>query len=89
MNGQILDEAVDKYEMIFEGNKEKRTLTVCAEDLIENADGQLDCPLEYVLRRNQLSISDLNALSPERAIFVHKKGDKSTVLNEIVLNVNF
>ncbi|MBM6613321.1 hypothetical protein JTF06_00270 [Desemzia sp. RIT804] len=89
MSEQVLDEAVDKYEMIFEGSNEKRTLTVCPEDLIENADGQLDCPLDYVLRRNQLAISDLNAFSPERAIFVHKKGETSTILNEIVLNVNF
>lgn len=86
---QLMDKAVEKYEMIFEGSKEKRILTVCSEDLIENADGQLDCPLEYVLRRNQLSINDLNALAPIRAIFVHKKGDQSTILNEIALNVNF
>lgn len=84
-----MDKAIEKYEMVFEGSKENRTLKVCPEDLIENADGQLDCPLEYVLRRNQLSMNDLNALEPIRAIFVHKKGDQSTILNEIALNVNF
>lgn len=89
MNKQLLNGTEDKYEMIFEGNEVKRILTVCQEDLIENADGQLDCPLEYVLRRNQLSMNDLNALSPERAIFVHQKGEKRTILNEISLNINF
>ena len=89
MSNQLMDKTAEKYEMIFEGIEDKWILTVCPEDLIENADGELDCPLEYVLRRNQLSMNDLNALAPIRAIFVQKKGDQSTILNEIALNVNF
>lgn len=89
MGEQVANPTVEKYEMVFESKTGKRILNVYPEDLIENADGQLDCPIEYVLRRNQLSFADLNKLSPKRAIFIHKKGEETTVLQEIALNVNF
>lgn len=89
MSSQLMNKTAEKYEMIFEGIEDKWILKVSPEDLIENADGELDCPLEYVLRRNDYSLKDLNELSPIRAIFVQKKNGNSIVLNEISLNVNF
>lgn len=89
MSEKLTSPTAEKYEMVFENDLEKRILAVYPEDLIENADGQLDCPIEYVLRRNQLSLTDLNELSPNRAIFIRRNGEESTIIREIALNVNF
>lgn len=86
---QLANSAAEKYEMVFESKLGETRLIVSPEDLIENADGQLDCPIEYILRRNQLSFTDLNELSPKRALFIRKNGEKTTILQEIALNVNF
>lgn len=86
---QLANSTAEKYEMVLESKLGKKILTVCPEDLIENADGQLDCPIEYILRRNQLSFTDLNELSPKRALFIRKNGEESIILQEITLNINF
>lgn len=89
MCDELTSSTAEKYEMVLESDLEKLTLAVCPEDLIENADGQLDCPIEYVLRRNHLSMTDLNDLSPNRAIFIRHNGEESTIMHEIALDVNF
>ena len=76
------------YAYILEGKNVCNTLPVDEEDLIENADGILDCPIDGVLRKHKLSLSDLNTMKTTKLLFVKVEDKKTIVLNTICLNVN-
>ena len=76
------------YAYILEGKNVCNTLPVDEEDLIENADGILDCPLDGVLRKHKLSLSDLNTMKMTKLLFVKVEDKRTIVLNTICLNVN-
>lgn len=76
------------YAYILEGKNICNTLPVDEEDLIENADGILDCPLDGVLRKHKLSLSDLNEMKTTKLLFVKLEGEKTIILNTICLNLN-
>ena len=78
----------NSYAYILEGKNSCDTLLVDEEDLIENADGILDCPLDSVLRKNKLSLSDLNDMKTTRLLFVELDENKIIILNTINLNIN-
>lgn len=78
----------NSYAYILEGKNRCDTLPVDEEDLIENADGILDCPLDSVLRKNKLSLSDLNDRKTEKLLFVKLDENKTIILNTISLNIN-
>lgn len=76
------------YAYILEGKNICNTLPVDEEDLIENADGILDCPLDGVLRKHKLSLSDLNEMKTTKLLFVKLEGKQTIILNTICLNLN-
>ncbi|MGB7366874.1 hypothetical protein [Carnobacterium jeotgali] len=76
------------YAYILEGKNVCNTLPVDEDDLIENADGILDCPLDGVLRKHKLSLSDLNTMKMTKLLFVKVEDKRTIVLNTIRLNVN-
>ncbi|MGY0400837.1 hypothetical protein [Carnobacterium jeotgali] len=76
------------YAYILEGKNVCNTLPVDEDDLIENADGILDCPLDGVLRKHKLSLSDLNTMKTTKLLFVKVEDKRTIVLNTIRLNVN-
>lgn len=76
------------YAYILEGKNVCNTLPVDEEDLIENADGILDCPLDGVLRKHKLSLSDLNTMKTTKLLFVKVEDKRTIVLNTICLNIN-
>ncbi|MGB7460389.1 MAG: hypothetical protein WA887_05880 [Carnobacterium jeotgali] len=76
------------YAYILEGKNVCNTLPVDEEDLIENADGILDCPLDGVLRKHKLSLSDLNTMKMTKLLFVKVEDKRTIVLNTICLNIN-
>lgn len=78
----------NSYAYILEGKNCCDTLLVDEEDLIENADGILDCPLDSVLRKNKLSLSDLNDMKTTKLLFVKLYENKTIILNTISLNIN-
>lgn len=78
-----------EYAYIIEGKDAKNILTIANEDLIENADGILDCPLDGVLRRHNLSLTDLNSMGITRLSFVKIENKTTIILRNICLNVNF
>ncbi|ALV22901.1 MAG: hypothetical protein RR548_02790 [Carnobacterium sp.] len=78
-----------EYAYIIEGKDAKNILTIAKEDLIENADGVLDCPLDGVLRRHNLSLTDLNSMGITRLSFVKIVNKTTIILRNICLNVNF
>ncbi|SFH74775.1 hypothetical protein [Pisciglobus halotolerans] len=85
---QLMKNLKETYAYVIEGNEMKKTFSVCRNDIIENADGEIDCPLDAVLSKHHLTFGDLNGLSPTRALFVKYEGEQETVLNEISLNIN-
>lgn len=76
------------YAYILEGKNVCNTLPVDEDDLIENADGILDCPLDGVLRKHKLSLSDLNTMKTTKLLFVKVEDKRTIVLNTICLNIN-
>ena len=59
------------------------TLPVDAGDVIQNADGQVDCPLDRVLRKNKLEIKDLFEMKANQAKFILQSEARETVLQSI------
>ncbi|WP_027109212.1 hypothetical protein [Lacticigenium naphthae] len=53
----------EKNKMVYiytlESETSTQELPVDEEDVLTNADGELDCPLDRVLRKNHLEIKDL------------------------------
>jgi hypothetical protein len=48
-----------RFIYIIETPTESKELDIEETELIENADGELDCPLDHVLSRHQLGLTDL------------------------------
>lgn len=76
------------YKYIIKGQDKLIVLDVDPRDVIQNADGELDCPLDTVLRRNQYSLTDLNNWNVQTIEFVEIINDTETVLRRIDLNMN-
>ncbi|WP_035054006.1 hypothetical protein [Carnobacterium pleistocenium] len=81
-------ESKNNYAYILEGENIFNTLLVDEDDLIENADGILDCPFDGVLRKYKLTLRDLNEMKTTKLLFVKLEGEKTIVLNTICLNLN-
>lgn len=78
----------EKYAYIIEGKNAKSTLEIAEEDLIENADGILDCPFDGVLRKHNLSLNDLNKMNVSKLTFVKFIDEITITLKTIELNIN-
>lgn len=78
----------EEYAYIIEGKDAKNILQIVKEDFIENADGMLDCPLDGVLRRHNLSLADLNKMKVTRLLFVKRENQLMITLKIINLDIN-
>ena len=58
-------------------------LNVDSGDVIQNADGQVDCPLDRVLRKNKLEIKDLFEMKANQVKFILQSEARETVLQSI------
>ncbi|MFL2133454.1 hypothetical protein [Desemzia sp. FAM 24101] len=63
-------------------------LVIDQEDFLLNADGEVDIPLEKILRKNDLSLNDLYLMNIQKLLFVRKSEGQSCTLRQICLNVN-
>lgn len=63
-------------------------LEISQEDFILNADGEIDIPLEIILRKNHLTLNDLYMMNIQKLLFVRKSDGHSHTLKQICLNVN-
>lgn len=76
----------------YQYNVECRNQTVVLDiensDLIYNADGEVDCPLDLVLRKNNYSFQDLMKWESDSVHFVETDGDCETILRTIPLEIN-
>ncbi|WP_169720330.1 hypothetical protein [Atopococcus tabaci] len=63
-------------------------LKVDEEDLMYNADGELDCPVDVVLRKNNHSFEDFNDWGAKEIQFVRRQDGNEEILRSIPLNIN-
>lgn len=63
-------------------------LKVDEEDLMYNADGELDCPVDVVLRKNNHSFEDFNDWGAKEIQFVRRQEGNEEILRSMPLNVN-
>lgn len=77
-----------QYAYVLVNSDAEVELQVDEKDFIQNADGEMDIPLELVLRKNQLSLKDLNQMNLEKCLFIRRENGKTVTLKQILLNIN-
>lgn len=77
-----------QYAYVLVNSDAEVELQVDEKDFIQNADGEMDIPLELVLRKNQLSLKDLNQMNLEKCLFIRRENGQTVTLKQILLNIN-
>lgn len=72
-----------EYKYIIEGKTVLISLTVDNNDIIYNADGNIDCPLETVMRKNNYTFSELSRWGIVAIRFVRILDETEITLNKI------
>ena len=70
------------------GRDETIQLDVEESDVLVNADGVLDCPIDTVLRKNNYTFDDLNSWLAKEIQFIMIKNDVEQIIHGISLNMN-
>ncbi|WP_034536921.1 hypothetical protein [Carnobacterium inhibens] len=70
------------------GRDETIQLDVEESDVLVNADGVLDCPIDTVLRKNNYTFDDLNSWLAKEIQFIMIKNDVEQIIHRIFLNMN-
>lgn len=70
------------------GRDETIQLDVEESDVLVNADGVLDCPIDTVLRKNNYTFDDLNSWLAKEIQFIIIKNDVEQIIHRISLNMN-
>jgi len=83
-----LNEQKEKYVYVVKGTKENVALDVDSRDVILNADGDIDCPLDVVLRKNNFTFNHLNEWDAREINFLRVANGESITLRKISLNMN-
>ena len=78
----------DQYLYIIKGTKENIVLEIDPRDVILNADGELDCPLDVVLRKNNYTFNHLNEWDAREINFIRIHEDETKILGTISLDMN-
>ncbi|SFJ83193.1 hypothetical protein SAMN04488569_100122 [Marinilactibacillus piezotolerans] len=73
----------NKYKYVIECKSMQITLTVDNNDIIHNADGDIDCPLETVLRKNHFTLYELKKWGLVSIHFVEIANEEETIRNQI------
>lgn len=82
-----MEEAI-QYKYIIECRERTVHLEVDNRDVLQNADDEIDCPLDVVLRKNSFSFEDLMNWDAREVRFIQIRDQVETVLNSVSLNVN-
>jgi len=77
-----------KYVYIVKGKNENVALEVDERDVIVNADGDIDCPLDMVLRKNNYTFNHLNEWDAREINFIQIVEGESVTLRSISLTMN-
>lgn len=77
-----------QYRYIIVCKEKTVKLVVENKDVLHNADDEIDCPLDVVLRKNNYTFSDLMSWDAREVRFVEITEDKERILNKVPLDVN-
>lgn len=77
-----------QYFYIVKGKDKTIRLDIENSDVLVNADGVLDCPIDTVLRKNNYTFDDLNSWIAKEIQFIVVKDGVDRILHTIHLNVN-
>lgn len=77
-----------QYRYIIECKEKIVELEVDDRDVLHNADNEIDCPLDVVLRKNNYTFNDLMTWDAREIKFIKVCDDTQQVLNRVPLNVN-
>lgn len=77
-----------KYVYVVKGKNSNMALEVDPIDVIENADGEIDCPLDVVLRKNKYTFNHLNEWDAREISFMEVTENETTIIRTISLNMN-
>lgn len=77
-----------QYFYIVKGKDKTIRLDIENSDVLVNADGVLDCPIDTVLRKNNYTFDDLNSWIAKEIQFIVVKDGVDQILHTIHLNVN-
>jgi len=77
-----------QYKYIITCKDKEIELEVDSQDVFYNADDELDCPLDVVLRKNAHSLNDLMSWNAKEISFVQMTEEHITVIKTFSLNVN-
>lgn len=77
-----------QYKYIIECKERTVHLEVDQKDVLHNADDEIDCPLDVVLRKNSFSLQDLTHWDAREIRFVQIKDQVETIVNSVSLDVN-
>lgn len=77
-----------QYFYIVKGKDKTIRLEIENSDVLINADGVLDCPIDTVLRKNNYTFDDLNSWIAKEIQFIVVKDGVDQILHTIHLDVN-
>lgn len=83
----VMEEAI-QYKYIVECKDQTVQLEVDDRDILRNADDEIDCPLDVVLRKNAYSFEDLMKWNAYEIQFIQIENNVETLLNRVSLDVN-
>lgn len=83
----VLEKTI-QYKYIIKCKNKDIELEVEDRDVFQNADDEIDCPLDVVLRKNDYSLNDLMSWDAREIQFVQMTDEKIKLINKVVLNVN-
>lgn len=87
-SSSLLIDVESRYLLTVIGKQKQIDLVVDEEDLIQNADGEIDCPVDVVLRKNGYTFKAFNDWDARRILFIRRKREEEEILRSIILNVN-
>lgn len=77
-----------QYFYITTGNRQSARLKIAEEDVIVNADGEIDCPMDTVLRKNGRSLYDLMSWETQQIQFVLVEDGVEHVLRTLSVDMS-
>ncbi|GAB2492520.1 hypothetical protein GCM10008929_16110 [Alkalibacterium psychrotolerans] len=77
-----------QYKYIIKCKERDVELEVEDRDVFHNADDEIDCPLDVVLRKNDYSFNDLMSWDAREIQFVKLVDEDIQLINSVPLNVN-
>lgn len=72
-----------KFIYVLETPTESKELDIDETEIIENADGELDCPLDYILSKYQLGLADLFTMQVANVLLMEDNTNERRLIRSI------